>query len=267
MITFTNIRKQFPDGTVALDGVSFSVEEGEFLVVLGPSGAGKTTLLRSANGLVRPTSGEVTIDGIVVNQANLSQIRTRVGMIFQQFNLLGNLSVMLNVLSGSLGTHRKWWSSLYLFPKKNRIRALELLDRVGLLDKACRRVDELSGGEQQRVGIARALMQRPQALLADEPIASLDPLIAYNVLSLLREVSREEHLTILCSLHQVDFALRFSERIVGMAGGKIVMDEKTAWLKTEQVQQVYSSHDQGMFFGTDMEQPLDTRFLTWSEVS
>lgn len=265
MIEFCQIRKIFGDGTVALDGITTKIEQGEFVTILGPSGSGKTTLLRSINGLVTPTSGSVKIDGLEVVAANLQRVRSRVGMIFQQFNLVGNLSVINNVLSGSLASQQNWRSGLFLFPKTLRLKALEVLDRVGLLDKAYQRADQLSGGQQQRVGIARSLMQAPNVLLADEPIASLDPTIAYNILSLLKKISAEDNITVLCSLHQVDFALRFSKRIIGLSEGKIVMDKSTKDLTTEHIKKIYMLHDQGMFFGTEIEPYSDGEFITWSE--
>jgi len=265
VIQFRKIEKTFDDGTAALKGVSSHIRKGEFVVILGPSGSGKTTLLRTVNGLVTPTSGSVTVDGIEVAARNLQPVRSRVGMIFQQFNLVGNLSVINNVLAGALAIHRKWYSGLYIFPKELRLRALEVIDRVGLLDKAYQRTDELSGGQQQRVGIARSLMQNPKVLLADEPIASLDPMIAYNILSLLRGICQEDNITVLCSLHQVDFALRFAQRIIGLSEGSVVMDKAAAGLSTSYIRKIYTAHEQGMFFGPDIEPYAGEGLITWSE--
>ncbi|MCK5579905.1 MAG: phosphonate ABC transporter ATP-binding protein [Candidatus Omnitrophica bacterium] len=265
MIKFNQLRKVFDDGTVALDGVTIKVEQGEFVVVLGPSGSGKTTLLRSVNGLVSPTSGNVRVNDVEVCEQSLRMVRRKVGMIFQQFNLVGNLSVINNVLTGSFSTYNKWYSNLYIFSKELRIRALAVLDRVGLLDKAYQRTDELSGGQQQRVGIARALMQQPDVLLADEPIASLDPMIAYNILSLLREISAEDKITVLCSLHQVDFAMHFAQRIVGLSEGKVVMDEPQKDLTAEYIRKIYKTHDKGLFFGPESKPYSDDQLVTWSE--
>lgn len=265
MIEFHQIKKIFPDGTKALESVSFRIERGEFVVILGPSGSGKTTLLRTVNGLIHPSSGKVSVNNMDVTTGNVQKVRKNVGMIFQQFNLVGNLSVINNVLSGSLASFRKWYSGLYVFPKTYRLRALEVIDRVGLLDKSYRRADRLSGGEQQRVGIARALMQEPEILLADEPIASLDPMIAHNILSLLKEICIEDNITVLCSLHQVDFALRFAQRIIGLAEGKIVMDEQAKDLTLNYIRKIYASHEQGMFFGTDAESHSDDQLITWSK--
>ena len=265
MIEFNQVKKIFGDGTVALDEVSVKIGQGEFVVILGPSGSGKTTLLRTVNGLVITTAGAVKVNGIDVITRNLQKVRHDVGMIFQQFNLVGNLSVINNVLSGSLASHQKWYSGIYIFPKILRLRALEALDRVGILDKAYQRTDELSGGQQQRVGIARALIQKPRVLLADEPIASLDPMIAYNIISLLKKISAEDNITVLCSLHQVDFAMRFSQRIIGLSEGKIVMDEPTKELTIDYIRKVYTAHEQGMFFGPETEACSDEQFITWSE--
>lgn len=265
MIEFNQVNKVFAGGIVALAGVSAKIEQGEFVVVLGPSGAGKTTLLRTVNGLVLPTSGNIKVHQINVIGSNLQKVRSEVGMIFQQFNLVGNLSVMNNVLSGGLTQHRKWYSGLYIFPKELRLQALEVIDRVGLLDKAYERTDTLSGGQQQRVGIARALMQRPKVLLADEPIASLDPMIAYNILSLLKTISAEDKITVLCSLHQVDFALRFAQRIIGLAEGKIVMDEPAKELTIDYIRKIYTTYEQGMFFGLETQGSTDEQLITWSE--
>lgn len=263
MVEFSNITKTFPDGTVAVDDISFTAHQGMFTVVLGPSGAGKTTLLRTVNRLVVPSSGSVVIDGTEVSDKNLKKVRTDVGMVFQQFNLVGNLSVLMNVLSGYLGTHQKWWSNLYLFPKSFRIKALDCLDRVGLIDKAYNRADELSGGEQQRVGIARALMQEPKVLLADEPVASVDPLTSQGILSLLRELCKEKNLTVLCSLHQVDLALQFSDRIIGISNGKKILDEKSTGLDVEKLKSVYDTKSQGLLFGATNNDYKDHYFISW----
>ncbi|MFH1581673.1 MAG: phosphonate ABC transporter ATP-binding protein [Pseudomonadota bacterium] len=265
MIEFNQVTKIFDGGTAALNGVSTKIQQGEFVSILGPSGSGKTTFLRTVNGLVTPTSGSVKVNGLDVIPLNLRKVRSRVGMIFQQFNLVANLSVLNNVLTGSLASHQKWYSGLYVFPEELRLRALEVLDRVGLLDKAYQRADRLSGGQQQRVGIARALMQKPNILLADEPIASLDPTIAYNILSLIKKISREDNITVLCSLHQVDFAMRFSARIIGLSEGKIVMDEPIKDLTIDRIKNIYIAHDQGLFFGAEAETYNDDELISWNE--
>lgn len=264
MVIFSNLGKVFPDGTVALSDVSLSIEKGLFTVILGPSGAGKTTLLRMVNGLVIPSSGDIKVDGVPVIKENLRKIRTQVGMVFQHFNLVGNLSVIKNVLSGSLGTHQKWWSNLFVFPRTSQLKALDLLDRVGLLDKAYNRADELSGGEQQRVGIARAMMQDPKVILADEPVASVDPSNSRNILSLLRDLCNEKGVTILCSLHQVDLALQFSDIITGFSNGKLIFNNPSSKLDRDSLRRIYDeTTTQGLFFGTDVDTP-DVGHIRWN---
>ena len=265
MIELNQVKKIFNDKVVALNQISTRIEQGEFVVVLGPSGSGKTTLLRTINGLVPLSEGTIRINGIDVIPGNYKEVRCNVGMIFQQFNLVGNLSVINNVLTGCLAAHRNWYSGLYYFPKKTRLKALEIIDRVGLLDQAYQRADTLSGGQQQRVGIARALMQNPKILLADEPIASLDPLISHNILSLLKKICLEDKLTVLCSLHQVDFALQFAQRILGLSDGKKVLDEKADGMTVEYIENIYGSHDQGMFYGLQKEIGSDESLITWGE--
>jgi len=265
LIKFNQVKKVFEGEVAALNGVSADIKQGEFVVILGPSGSGKTTLLRTVNGLVPLTEGMVEIDGIDVIARNFQKIRSIVGMVFQQFNIVSNISVINNVLAGSLASQQNWLSGFYIFPKKVRLRALEVLDRVGLLDKAYHRTDKLSGGQQQRVGIARALMQNPKVLLADEPVSSLDPMIAYDILSLLKKISSEDNITVLCCLHQVDFATCFGERIIGLANGKVVMDESVKGLTSEYIRKIYGAFDQGMFWGPDTEMRDDAQLITWSE--
>jgi len=251
MLKIDGLTKTFEDGTTAFKDVSLTVNPGEFVVLLGPSGSGKTTLLRSINGLVTPSAGEVMVDGQRVEPGNLRAIRRQAGMVFQHFNLVGNLSALNNVLTGLLHSNGDFASLFYLFKRAHKMRALESLDQVGMLAKAYTRTDKLSGGQQQRVGIARAIVDRPKILLADEPVASLDPMISFNILSLLKEISAAEGITVVCSLHQVDFALRFADRIVGLARGGIVMDKPTAEVDEAYIQNIYRDHDAGMFFGPD----------------
>jgi len=249
ILKISNLGKTYPDGTVALDDVNLEVKRGEFVMILGPSGSGKTSLLRSINGLVEATTGSVIIDDVSVSQKNLRRIRKRVGLIFQHFNLVGNLSALNNVLTGLLDQNNILLSLIYLFKKELKIKALECLDMVGLLGKAYARADQLSGGQQQRVGIARAIARNPALILADEPVASLDPMIAYNVLSLLKQICTDQGITVICNIHQVDFALKFADRIVGLSAGKIVMDEAAENVDEELIKKIYHDHDQGMFFG------------------
>jgi phosphonate transport system ATP-binding protein len=225
MLAFENVCKRFTDGTVALDNVTLEVPKGQFCVVLGPSGAGKSTLLRTVNGLVEPNSGTVSVDGVVVTRRTLPVIRPRTGMIHQQFNLVLRSSVATNVLSGALPAISTWRALLLLFPKHLRNKACSLIREVGLQpDHLHRRASDLSGGQQQRVGIARAFILDPSVVLADEPVASLDPKISRDILALLKTESRERKATVLCSLHQVDLAKQFADRIVALKSGKVVFD-------------------------------------------
>ena len=224
VIHLQSVTKRFPNGFEALKGIDLEIQAGSFTVVLGPSGAGKSTLLRLVNGLETPTTGEVRIDGQRVDKRRLRQIRSQVAMVFQQFNLVGRLSVVTNVLTGRLA-HRSWVGSVfYLFRPEDIAIAREVLARVGLTDKAWERADKLSGGQQQRVGIARALAQRPKVILADEPVASLDPVTSEEIMTLLREICDRDGITVVVNLHQVELARRFADRIIGMNDGKIVFD-------------------------------------------
>ncbi|MDP2412021.1 MAG: phosphonate ABC transporter ATP-binding protein [Pseudolabrys sp.] len=225
MLTFENIGKQFPDGTVALEGVNLHVPKGQFCVVLGPSGAGKSTLLRTVNGLVEPTNGAIAVGGVPVTRKTLPAIRPRIGMIHQQFNLVLRASVGVNVLAGALPAVSNWRALLMLFPKHLREKACGLVDEVGLqAEHLHRRASDLSGGQQQRVGIARAFILDPSVVLADEPVASLDPKISRDILALLKAESRERNATVLCSLHQIDLARHFADRIVALRNGRVAFD-------------------------------------------
>ena len=254
MLEILNITKTFPDGTRALRDVSIGLNKGEFNVILGPSGSGKTTLLRIINRLVEPSSGSVLIDGVVIEEQNQNEIRSQIGMVFQHFNLVGNLSAQNNVLTGLLSKKSPLSNLFYLFNRQQKLLALEALDQVGLLSKALTRADQLSGGQQQRVGIARAMVKKPALILADEPVASLDPMISFQVLSLLKEISLSQGITVLCNLHQVDFALRFADRIFGISEGRIVMDKPVKEVDGEYIHKIYKGHNQGLFFGSQENQ-------------
>ena len=225
MLSFRHVDVTFPGGTRALRNVTLHVPRGQFCVLLGPSGAGKSTLLRTVNGLVRPTTGEVKVGGLAVTPRTLASVRPRVAMIHQQFNLSPRLSVAKNVLAGALPTVSTPRALLHLFPRALRRRACALVARVGLEEEHLRRrARDLSGGQQQRVGIARAFMLDPPVVLADEPVASLDPGTSREILGLLRQASKERGATVLCSLHQVDLTREFADRVVGLHGGEIVYD-------------------------------------------
>lgn len=241
MIEFQSLAKTWPDGTRALADVSLQVPRGQFCVVLGPSGAGKSTLLRAVNGLMRPTEGHIVIDGVEFSADTERELRQRVAMIHQHFNLTLRMSVAGNVLAGLLPVVSTGRALLGWFTPEHRAKACSLLARVGLDPKHLqRRAGELSGGQQQRVGIARAFMLDPEVVLADEPVASLDPRISRDILTLVREAARERNTTVLCSLHQVDLAREFGDRIVGMRDGRVVFDGTPAQFTDERVQQLYA---------------------------
>jgi phosphonate transport system ATP-binding protein len=225
MLEVRNLTKVYDDGTVALKNVSFDVHDGEFLIIIGLSGSGKSTLLRCINRLIDPTEGEIIWDGTDVAQAppeDLRDIRRHIGMIFQQFNLVKRATVLNNVLSGRLGYMNPWASVLHRFTARDMERARAAMARVGISDQAHKRADELSGGQQQRVGVARALMQEPKIILADEPVASLDPVLAHSILAHLEQLNQEDGISILCSLHYLDLVQRYATRVIGLRDGEIV---------------------------------------------
>jgi phosphonate transport system ATP-binding protein len=245
VVSAKDVTKKFGD-TTALDDVSLDVHRSEMVVLLGLSGSGKSTLLRCLNGLHPITSGSVEVGGTRVDRASRAQLRAlrrNVGFVFQHFNLVGRLSCLENVLIGGLGrlTFPRYGSLTY--PKSMRVDAMGHLDRVGLADFAERRADTLSGGQQQRVAIARTLMQQPGLLLADEPVASLDPENAGVVMDLLFRVCIEEKLTVVCTLHQVDLALGWAHRLVGLRAGRKVLDRPAVGMSREEVMEIYQRVD------------------------
>ena len=245
MLQVENLTKVYEDGTVALRNVSFTVEEGEFLVVIGLSGSGKSTLLRCINRLIEPTEGRIIWNGkdvTAADQTELRHIRREIGMVFQHFNLVKRSSVYTNVLSGRLGYNPTWWSFINRFTKEDKKKALAALKRVGIPEKINNRADALSGGQQQRVGIARALMQDPKIILADEPVASLDPVLAHSVLEHLEKLNQEDDITILCSLHFLDLVQRFATRVIGLRDGKLVFEgdsEDIRQMSDERFKEIY----------------------------
>jgi phosphonate transport system ATP-binding protein len=240
-----NLTKIYDDGTVALRDVSFEVLEGEFLIIIGLSGSGKSTLLRCINRLIEPTEGKILWDDVDITTADsgeLRRIRRQIGMIFQHFNLVKRSSVLTNVLSGRLGYANPWASLGHRFSAADREMAVQALKRVGISDQAHKRADELSGGQQQRVGIARALMQQPRMILADEPVASLDPVLSHSILGHLEDLNQEEGITVLCSLHFLDLVQRYASRVVGLRDGEIVYHGSRADIRAmtdEQFKEIY----------------------------
>ncbi len=227
LLRVEHLKKVYPNGTVALSDVSFSVRDGEFLAIIGLSGSGKSTLLRCINRLIEPTSGQVfwnDIDVTALSGSELRKMRRHFGMVFQQFNLVKRSSVMTNVLSGRLGYANPWRTLAGWFSEEDRERALRNLQRLGIADKAYVRADSLSGGQQQRVGIARALMQEPELILADEPVASLDPVLSHSILKHLEQLNKVDKITVACSLHFLDLVHRYATRAIGLKDGVKVFE-------------------------------------------
>lgn len=243
MIAVHDLRMVFPNGHEALRQVSVEVTHGEFVCIIGRSGAGKSTLLRCINGLLTPTSGAVTINGVPLTGASARErrrLQRSIGFIYQEFNLVERLSVMHNVLAGRLGHQAALPSSLFWFSSADRAIALHALERVNLAHRAGQRADSLSGGEKQRVAVARALAQRPVAMLADEPVASLDPELAWGVMTDLQRTAKESGIPTLVNIHDVSLARAFADRIIGIAGGVVVFDGPPAHLDEAALERVYA---------------------------
>ena len=246
MFILNNLTKRYNTGDLALQGVDLSIPDGQVLALIGPSGAGKSTLIRCVNRLVEPTNGSAILNDINLTNLSARQLRKarrKMGMIFQEYALVERLTVMENVLSGRLGYVGFWRSYFRKFPKKDVKEAYRLLDRVGLLEMANKRADELSGGQRQRVGICRALIQDPDLLLVDEPTASLDPKTSRQIMRLINELCEERGLTAIINIHDVLLAQMFSQRIVGLALGKVVYDGNPDGLTPEVLTQIYGEED------------------------
>jgi phosphonate transport system ATP-binding protein len=227
MLNIQRLTKIYDGGVQALTDVSFDVPKGQFLAVIGLSGSGKSTLLRCINRLIEPTAGKITWNDADVTDASdeeLRRIRRKIGMVFQHFNLVHRSSVLTNILAGRLGYVNPAWSLVNRFPKSDMESAFKQLERVGIADKARHRADELSGGQQQRVGIARAMMQNPEMILADEPVASLDPVLAHSIMQYLEKINKEDGVTVLCSLHFLDLVHRYADRVVALNEGRLMFD-------------------------------------------
>ena len=240
MLRIEELTKVYPNGTRALNGVSLTIPTGQFVAVIGLSGSGKSTLLRCINRLVEPTSGRVFLDDIEVTAAtDLRCIRRRIGMIFQHFNLVKRSTVLTNVLSGRLGYTSPVASLFHVFGTQDYADAMASLARVGLSEKESQRADTLSGGQQQRVGIARALMQKPDVILADEPVASLDPATAHSVLDHLEQMNKRDGMTVLCNLHFLSIARRYADRVIALKAGQIVFDGSPEEIDDSRFKQIY----------------------------
>jgi len=239
MLEIKALRKNFESGTEALKGVDLKINKGEFVSILGPSGSGKTTLLRSINGLETIDNGQIFLNNKKIDKSYLQEVQKKTGMIFQEFNLVNNLSAINNVLTGLLNSSSKFLSMFYLFTREQKLEALQSLETVNLLDKAYSRADKLSGGQRQRIGIARAIIKKPLLLLADEPVASLDPKASNLIMSLLKKINKEFNITILCNLHQIELAMHYSDRIVGLLDGAVIFNESTQNINKTNINQIY----------------------------
>lgn len=242
MLEIKNLTKIYPGGVQALTEVSFDVPTGQFVAIIGLSGSGKSTLLRCINRLVEPTSGQILWDGLDITAASredLRLIRRRIGMVFQHFNLVQRSTVLTNVLSGRLGYVNPALSLINRFPRQDIEKAMRQLERVGIADKAHVRADDLSGGQQQRVGIARAMMQDPEMILADEPVASLDPVLAHSIMQYLEKINKEEGVTVLCSLHFLDLVHRYADRVVALNEGRKVFDGLPGEIDDQKFKEIY----------------------------
>jgi phosphonate transport system ATP-binding protein len=227
MLEIRNLTKIYPGEVLALDNVSFKIEEGEFLAVIGLSGSGKSTLLRCINRLVEPTEGEILWNGVNIaaaSQNELLRFRRKIGMVFQHFNLVTRSKVLTNVLAGRLGYVNPAFSLINRFSTDDVAMAMSQLERVGIADQAYKRADELSGGQQQRVGIARAMVQEPEMILADEPVASLDPVLAHSIMQHLESINKEDGVMVLCSLHFLDLVHRYADRAIALNDGILMFD-------------------------------------------
>ena len=242
MLEVNNLTKIYPGDVLALDNVSFKVEAGEFLAVIGLSGSGKSTLLRCINRLVEPTAGEIIWNGVDITKASqdeMLRIRRKMGMVFQHFNLVSRSKVITNVLAGRLGYVNPFMSVINRFPQKDIDLAMHEMERVGITDQAYKRADELSGGQQQRVGIARAMVQEPEMILADEPVASLDPVLAHTIMQYLEQINQEEGVMILCSLHFLDLVHRYADRAIALNDGLLMFDGPPGEIDDEKFKDIY----------------------------
>ncbi|CAH0418885.1 phosphonate ABC transporter ATP-binding protein [Periweissella ghanensis] len=247
IIEFKDVNKVYPNGTVGLDNINLTINQGEFVVIVGLSGAGKSTLLRAANRLHDVSSGEILIDGqsiVTAKGKQLREVRRNIAMIFQNFNLVKRSTVEKNILNGRVGYYPTWKTIFGLFSAADKQQAAANLQRVNLGEKLYSRADELSGGQQQRVAIARALMQEPKIMLADEPIASLDPRTTMMVMDDLKKLNEELGITVIVNLHSVSLAKQYASRVVGLRAGKLVYDKQIADVQDGDFDEIYDGKDQ-----------------------
>ena len=242
MIKFDNVNKVYSNGLHALKNVSLEIKQGEFVAIIGLSGAGKSTLLRTINRMHDISEGSLTVNGQEVNDLSgkdLRKFRRKVGMVFQSFNLVTRTTVINNVLTSRVPDMPLWKSIIGLYSKEDKVIALEALDKVGILDKAYVRADQLSGGQQQRVALARTLAQKPEIIIADEPVAALDPITAKQVMDDFKKINKELNMSVLINIHHVDLALKYADRVIGIKAGEIVYDGPATKVDSEVLKQIY----------------------------
>ncbi|MBU5335418.1 MAG: phosphonate ABC transporter ATP-binding protein [Intestinibacter bartlettii] len=242
MIKFDNVNKVYPNGLHALKNINLEIQQGEFVAIIGLSGAGKSTLLRTVNRMHDITDGVLTVNGQEVNNLKgkeLRKFRRGIGMVFQSFNLVTRTSVVKNVLTSRVPDMPLWKSIIGLYSKEDKVVALEALDKVGILDKAYVRADQLSGGQQQRVALARTLAQNPEIILADEPVAALDPITAVQVMDDFKKINQELNMSVLINIHHVDLALKYADRVIGIKAGEIVYDGPSSEVTHDVLTQIY----------------------------
>ncbi len=242
MIKFEHVYKQYSNGVLGLNDVNLEIQQGEFVAVIGLSGAGKSTLIRTVNKMIDITGGKLTVNGTDVSALSrraLRKFRRKIGMVFQSFNLVTRTSVINNVLSARVADMSFVRTLLGLYSKKDKLLALESLDKVGILEKAYTRADQLSGGQQQRVALARTLAQNPEIILADEPVAALDPVMADIVMEDFKRINREMNITVVINIHHVDLALQYADRVIGIRAGQIVYDGPTGEVNDDVLKQIY----------------------------
>ena len=247
MIEFKNVSKKYPNGFEALKGIDLTIEQGEFVAIIGLSGAGKSTLIRTINRMHDISSGTLTVDGTDVmslHGRSLRSFRRRIGMIFQSFNLITRTTVIKNVLTAFVPDLPWWRATFGVFTKEEKLKALDALDKVAILDKAFVRADQLSGGQQQRVALARTLAQNPQIILADEPVASLDPVTAKQVMDDFKRINRDMNITVLINIHHVELALQYASRVVGIRSGEVVYDGPVDRVTQEVLDSIYQGGEE-----------------------
>ena len=242
MIKFDHVDKTYPNGTKGLIDVNLEIEQGEFVAIIGLSGAGKSTLIRTINKMIDVTNGTVSVNGIDVSTLkgkDLRSFRRKIGMVFQSFNLVSKTTVINNVLTARVADMNFFRTLFGLFSKEDKVTALEALDKVGILDKAYIRADQLSGGQQQRVALARTLAQNPEIILADEPVAALDPVMADIVMTDFKRINKDMKITVLINIHHVDLALQYADRVIGIQAGRVVYDGPTKDVTNDILKQIY----------------------------